>query len=367
MADDFESLKPVILITGLPGEGKTLYAVSNYCKGKSSVFTAGLKGSVFPEVDATKWYETPSGSVVVVDEAWKWFAPKNPTQEPPEHYKKVPEIRHSGHVLVLVTQHPQDLDSRIRRRVGKHYHVVRIFGSERANIHEWNHCHEDVEHRSDTESFVWEYDKASYGLYKSADQHRIKVEIPRRIKRIPIYLGLAAVGIVGGVWWAYQSLSGTAETAQPPNLVDKQDGGGLFGGLPALGKQGQGGRGQREEKKPMTTAEYLASMAPRIEDLRHTAPRYDELTKPTRVPVPAACMSMPSKGCKCWTQDATPYPISADVCQQIVAGGVFLDFRPEGESRSDEGRLSAEPAPQVVQAVPTMQPASFNLPSVQRK
>lgn len=327
MSEDQESLKPVILITGLPGEGKTLYAVSNYLKGKANAYAGGLKGSVFPSVDPSKWFETPEGSLVVVDEAWKWFAPVSPTKEPPDHYAKVPEIRHSGHVLVLVTQHPNDLDARIRRRVGKHYHVVRIFGSERANIHEWNHCHADVESRVDTESFVWEYDKTSYPLYKSATDHKIKIEIPRRLKRVPLYLGGAVLMVAGGLWWAYDSISGAGGKTD-----SSSSGSGPIDAMKAFAKPAQK-QAAKEEKRPMSAVEYVLHQTPRIQTLEYTAPVYDELTKPVRVPVPVACVQSKSQGCKCWSQQATPMQVDASFCQQVVKGGMFLAFNPDGESR----------------------------------
>lgn len=311
-----ESLKPVILITGLPGEGKTLYAVSQYLKGKTNAYAANLNTTAFPKWDADKWYETPPGSVIVVDEAWRYFPPRNATQEPPEHYKRVPEIRHNGHVLVLITQDPHDLDARIRRRVGRHYHVVRVFGSERANIHVWNECQEDVKNRTETESFLWEYDREAYPLYVSTkDKHRIKVEIPAKLKRVPVYLALAAVGIVGGLWFTVNNFTGEGSGVPAKDSPSRS----LFGSP-----------GQQTARTPAVVSpeQWLQSRQPRIPDLPHTAPAYDSLTTPTTVPVIAACIDMPSKGCKCYTQQATPLTVSLEVCRQYVAGGMFQEFDP---------------------------------------
>ena len=35
---------------------------------------------------------------------------------------------------------------------------------------------------------------------------------------------------------------------------------------------------------------------------------------------------MERKGCKCYTQDATPYKATTEICEQIVNDGIFLDF-----------------------------------------
>lgn len=85
----------------------------------------------------------------------------------------------------------------------------------------------------------------------------------------------------------------------------------------------------------------------------HTASVYDKLTDPKRVPIPAACVSMPSKGCKCFTQDATPYPMDQAMCQAMVEHGTFYAFQAEGD------RL---PPPQRVQAAAPAAPEARSEP-----
>jgi len=84
-----------------------------------------------------------------------------------------------------------------------------------------------------------------------------------------------------------------------------------------------------------------------VPGLMHTAPAYDKMTEPKRVPVPAACVEMPSKGCKCFTQDATPYPAPDPVCRDFVKHGVFLAFQPEGETRREPARAEARQPAQI--------------------
>jgi len=78
-------------------------------------------------------------------------------------------------------------------------------------------------------------------------------------------------------------------------------------------------------KTEISTADMLASFTPRIPGLPQTAPRYDEVTKPTTAPYPAACVSMGSR-CDCYTQQGTKLQTPADLCKQIVAGGFFQDW-----------------------------------------
>ena len=77
--------------------------------------------------------------------------------------------------------------------------------------------------------------------------------------------------------------------------------------------------------RPLSTAEVLASYAPRIEGLPYTAPRYDEVTKPVTAPFPAACMSM-GPVCRCYSQQGTLIQADKSLCLQIVKNGFFQDW-----------------------------------------
>lgn len=73
---------------------------------------------------------------------------------------------------------------------------------------------------------------------------------------------------------------------------------------------------------------YIESHKPEIKGLDFTAPVYRESITPTQVPYPAACYSSRSKGCRCFTQQATPISMDDSLCRQIVDNGIFLDFKP---------------------------------------
>lgn len=64
-----------------------------------------------------------------------------------------------------------------------------------------------------------------------------------------------------------------------------------------------------------TTTEYfLAQRMPRLPDFPHTAPAYDEVTKPVRAPYPAACITMRGD-CRCYTQQGTLLQTAAPACK----------------------------------------------------
>ena len=113
----------------------------------------------------------------------------------------------------------------------------------------------------------------------------------------------------------------------------------------------------------MTAAEYVDARIPRLKDFAHTAPAYDDVTKPTEAPYPAACVQM-GKTCKCYTQQATLLQVSGAVCVKIVQQGFFMDwktaqrgeFSPRDRGDYRQGREAPLQAQQVTQVDPVPAP-----------
>ena len=109
----------------------------------------------------------------------------------------------------------------------------------------------------------------------------------------------------------------------------------------------------------MTAAEYVDARTARLRDFPHTAPAYDDVTKPTEAPYPAACVQM-GKTCKCYTQQATLLQVSGAVCVQIVQQGFFMDwktakrgeFSPRDRGDYPQGREAPQQAQQLAQVDP---------------
>lgn len=303
---------PLALVTGLPGAGKTLYSLAQFAVGKQNVYHAGITGCTLPEWDATKWAELPPGSTLLIDEAQEFFPPRNPNADPPAHYV-FNRIRHIGVHVVLITQHPNMLDSRVRRLCGKHYHLVNVFGAEAAMLHEFPTGVGDVDARTDSIATKWRYPRAVYSLYKSSTMHRSKGATPRKVKMIPWLIAGGIAATLAGLWWVWSIMTdmpGAALPAQTPSAKARpQDG-------PQPGQRGG---------RALTPLEYAASYQPRTPGLAHTAPRYDDLTKPARAPYPAACVSTATR-CKCYSQDATVLDVPEATCRSVVDRGFFRDW-----------------------------------------
>lgn len=334
----------IYLITGLPGNGKTLYTLWHVKdraeKEGRTVYYSGIPELAIPswieldEEQTKKWYELPAGAIIVIDEAQRIFRPRAGRGDPPAHVAQLETHRHNGHDLYLVTQHPSLIDQNVRRLSGIHRHIQRLFGIQSATIHEWGEVHMDCERRRDDSSKTrWKFPKNVFSLYKSAQVHTHKIHLPKQV-----YYIVGGVVLVLAIVWHFWSnyFSDKPKPAAPVATVQATS--------PQLAGPQFGG----QEKKPMTKDEYIASLTPRLPDFPHTAPRYDQITQPIDAPYPVGCYTIGDK-CKCVSQQGTPIKTSLETCQNIVQNGYFKDWLPPAQSQPpaprQEPQAQPDPAP----------------------
>lgn len=308
----------IILITGLPGHGKTLYTLARWkdeaAKEKRPVFHNNIKGlniMGWQPWTTDKWQELPAGAIMVVDEAQEPF-PIRGRGEPPSHIQALAKHRHLGVDLILITQHPMLIDSFVRRLIDQHYHIVRKFGTHRATIHEFaTGVKETVDkNRDGSIRHEWKYPKEVFELYQSSELHTVKRRIPMRVYMLVIIPFLFAA-LAYSAWRRINTP--TTEAAAAAETVSKS------ASSPNQPFSGSTRNGQT----PMTPVEYAQAYTPRIEGLAHTAPAFDNVTQPTQAPYPAACMASKTI-CRCYSQQATRLEIPDSLCRQITDGGFFV-------------------------------------------
>lgn len=309
----------ITLVTGLPGHGKTLYTLFRWKteaeKAGRPVFhnnIPGLNILGWQVWDPKNWQQLPANALLIVDEAWRSF-PVRGRGEPPEFIGELATHRHLGIDIVLIAQDPMLIDSFVRRLVDRHFHVVRKFGTHFATIHEYaNGVKESVsKSRGDSIKHEWRYPKDVFAWYKSAEIHTVKRRIPMRVfvlLALPVLLGVL-------VWFIYQRM-------KPEHVQARMD---AQMGITTP----RGADGSRSPQQPVRSAEamtplqYAHAYQPRVEGMPHTAPIYDEVTKPTQAPYPAACLASKVK-CGCYSQQATKLDTPDALCRQIAAGGFFI-------------------------------------------
>lgn len=305
------------LITGQPGAGKTLRTLQEVKelseKEKRQVYYSGITDLKLPwiEIDADKWFECPIGAIIVIDECQRIFRTRANGSNVPKHVCELETHRHKGLDLFLVTQHPMLVDGNVRRLVGRHLHVMRAFGMKKATIHEWLGIKENCDKsRADSIKHVWSYPKDVFNYYKSAELHTVKRRIPAKL----LLLFALPFVVVGAFYYVYTHLV----NKKPP--VDAN------APISASASAGYVPYSPQPVDRKKTTAQWIEEQTPRVPTLAYTAPVYDKLTEPVSVPAPQACVKSTSKGCLCFTDQATPLYMPTELCENIVKNGVYLAF-----------------------------------------
>ena len=209
----------ITIRTGLPGAGKTLFTVYDYIARPPlgvaplrDVYVSGIDlvaDSVpfIPLDEPTRWMDCPSGSLVIIDEAQRFFRNRAPGAPVPDYVAALETHRHLGIDLVLITQDPMLIDKHVRRLAGEHFHAKRTFGLSSVTMYRWQRCVDDpldFHTKKEAEKARRKYPKKIYKVYKSAEIHTVKRKIPLRVwATLLIFLALGPLG-----WFVFHHVSG---------------------------------------------------------------------------------------------------------------------------------------------------------------
>lgn len=253
----------IYLLTGTPGAGKTLYAVSTFINklmkdivtpdGKPvkrrllvdgipglaidhQPLTApdiGIDGSTVPPKTGGdgvwNWYEwCQPGDLIVIDEVQRHWRPRGLGTKPPLAISSLETHRHKGVDFILITQSASLLDQNVRRLIERHTHVRRAFGGGRSILYDWDGCQVNTSSTKQAQVSYWGYPKDAYKLYTSSSLH------VKPVHRFPIWALLPIIALAGFFFFApkaYTTLTNTmtgkgftakpsdsasAPTARPP-------------------------------------------------------------------------------------------------------------------------------------------------------
>lgn len=189
------------LITGTPGSGKTLYAVwmldREQKRGRrllvNGIRDLAVEHELVSDADVRRWHEVVQpNDILVVDEVQRIWPPVPQGTKPTDDIEKLHVHRHLGVDIVVITQHPQRMNKTVRDLVGRHVHVRRLFGLNRAMLYEWDHCH-NPSSLKDAVKTSWPYPRSVFKLYTSAEVHtKQKAVIPKALFITPL-VAIAAV------------------------------------------------------------------------------------------------------------------------------------------------------------------------------
>lgn len=356
-------------VTGKPREGKTLWTIC-WVKELAEKENRKVYYCNIPEVTIEGWIhldhpdqwmtDVENDSIVIIDEVQDFWGSAGSGSKVPTPILELSKHGKRGIDFFMITQDPHLVHTTPKKLAHWHYHVIRSFGTQNAMIYKWRGVQADPEKvkKKADQKIVFPYPKKAFGKkdkagnwiekpwYKSADVHNIKRQIPWRVVALPIMAVVAGLFI----WLAWNALAGSVDKAKA------SAGGNLAAAVvpgaagPDMATAPSAGRALQK----MTKEEWIDQHKPRLSDFPNTAPKYDEVTKATIAPYPAACIAAKDR-CDCYTQQGTRLPgTSHDVCQQIVQNGYFVDWAlPEPRAAAPaverstpvQTRLTSAPAP----------------------
>jgi len=311
------------LLTGLTGASKTLNAIKLACEDSTfadrQVYYYGIQDCTVPgwkelTLDQLRtWYELPTGSVVVVDEAQEVYpvAPNGSTV--PEDIMKLFRNRRLGIDLIFVTIDPTLLHFHVRKAVKFHYHLERPDNSGTAT---W-YCYQKCE-TNPLNGYTLKYadtrrvklDQKYFGLYKSAEQHTEKRRIPRYFFHILFFSFLILIA----AYITYQAF-------KPDSNESVQS-----SSNPRSTSQKSTSLLSSRKRQPLTIDEYIEQHKPRLKDIPKSAPIFDDVTKVNDYPRPQCIYKPSNNSCICYTQQATRMDVSFDTCNHYVFVGFSFDY-----------------------------------------
>ena len=205
------------LITGIPGSGKTLYAVSMlkkvvehnaslpvdeqrniYC----DITGLTIEGIEPPPLD---WRQTPPKSLLIYDEA-QFQKPFQAGRglSPYQYIQELTIHRKTGHEIWYITQDPKRLHGNILDMVETHWHLDRPYGAKLATIYQFRGKETNPKSRSAIEraerKTLFNYDKRLFELYQSSEvEDGIKLRLP--LKMVLFVLAPFALFVFSAYTW----------------------------------------------------------------------------------------------------------------------------------------------------------------------
>ena len=307
----------IYLFTGTPGSSKTLNAIKFVCENgpfkDRPVYYYNIREVSLPWIELSEdevkaWYDLPHGAVIVIDECQKIFRPRARSQGVPKMVEELETHRHGGFDIVLLTQGTSLVDNAVLAQVGKHHHLERRYGMERANWFTWEKACKSVDsqtYRKQAVRTTVPFDKKYFGVYKSAEVHTHKRQIPAKI--MAAWAFIIGFVLVFGFYVKSIVSPDDPKPKKPENVVEEFEG-------PYI---------PRITEAPKE-ADWSDQQTPRLSGMPWTAPVYDQLMEPKSVPTPDACIHWKKKDqCVCSTRQGTRISIPKNVCLDIVAHGWF--------------------------------------------
>ncbi|WP_428384194.1 zonular occludens toxin domain-containing protein [Nevskia ramosa] len=360
----------ILLITGNPGSGKTLWTLPEVLKLAKDWADKGTPRQVYyngiplaPEFPGFKtdlpWKELtdaemsnphiyPEGSIFVIDEAYRLYeAPRKAGVPITENIQKFATHRHRGHDFYLICQKPSQLHHFIRDLVGRHVHFERAFGLPRARRFAWERLgdiSDKWDKKASSASEFW-YPKDVYGWYKSSDMHTVQNRMPWLKLAGIAALALAVPLLLWNVFSSVgQGLPGTESKAPSASSL-------------ASAVQGRAS----PSGVAVDASMWAAKWQERVPGIPYSAPAYDEVAKVAVFPKISGCLEVKAKDyyrCSCDSQQGTRLTtVTETQCRHWLKNGWFDFSQVETAAGGSSGFQPSEPPAMTLSQAPAVLPA----------
>jgi zona occludens toxin len=318
--------KPIALITGLPGSGKTALIVKFIKQAAEEgrpVFQTGipeLKVPHFPMPPIDEWTEDredpdlagvmcpfftfPPRSLVVLSEAQRMFRPRPSGSKIPAHVAAFETCRHTGVTFIFDTQHPDFIDSHCRKLVGQHIHLL-DHGVLGRWHYEWPYTGTVTAFKEAPIKKKYSLPKEVFDLYKSSSLHiKRKYTIPPAIIALVV---LSLVLVIGGYRF-FDRLNGSIDPQPSQAAPAKAPASPVAASPVAAADAGPAAQ----------LIEFNAVVPGRPE----TAPAFDALRQVKLMPVVVGCFKTATR-CTCQNQQGLDAGLDRMQCEQWLQSPPF--------------------------------------------
>lgn len=342
--------RPISLITATPGGGKTALAVQimqQAVEAGRPLFVMGIPDLKLPHSTCPpipEWTEHradpdnpelvlpfftfPENSLIVLDEAQRVFRLRPSASKVPDHVAAFETVRHTGVTFLLITQHPNFIDSHIRNLVGQHVHL-RDLGLLGRWFYEWPECADPKQFTSAPIKKKWKLPKASFPLYKSASLH---VKRNYTVPPAMIVLALSVLLILGGGGYLYRSMNQKFFPEKVASAIPS----------PSVSSPASSSPPPVPAVDPVS---LLLEFSPVVPGRPETAPAYDSLRQVKFMPVVVGCVQT-SKSCTCQNQQGLDAGLDQLQCRNWIKNPPFDPYREPPPAADTQARARAPAEPQ---------------------
>ncbi len=323
----------IIIITGVPGSGKTALCVDLIIREYKDriIYNDGLEGLQLDHysIDALEWHhDAPDGALIIVDEVQRKWRPRGPSAKVPDSVAALETHRHRGIDFILITQNLKLIDVNVRSLTGRHLHI-RDTGFLGRWLYEWPEADLNNNWKRCENKRRYKLPKHVFNLYKSASLHTKPV---RNTPTMLYVVGFLLVAFLALGFFIYSRFN--QDSPQVSETVDSASPGISSASILSAGSSVI----SDSKSTPQKIIDDRVDWIPRVSTYPESAPAYDEVRKVATFPEVVGGMCFADR-CVCVTQQGTDAGLSDDDCRQEINKPRFNPYQQQQPQQKPQQQL----------------------------